>query len=358
MLERLPYGKRPEIRVVGDASEESKAEQARIISSRFGEKHFSELPEAIRKELQYAERIKEPFEREAVKVANDLTNQFLEEFGLPVFDVSEENIHIVDAAVFKKYFDARSAAVTVENQQAIYLPEIDRANPMLEVSQIFHEVVHLKGHLELEVEQAPSGSSRTRLYRSGMIVYPTLRKIARERERGNKPSAAFYGLNEGIVADLQKIFFEKCVRENKYLEKDYTQHFSELANEKKKIIAQKKQTHVTEIMFFDDERHVVHEFPYALQRQFLNMIVDAIYEDGSFEDRDEVSNLFFKSIFTGRLLEIARLIESSFGKGSFAVVGAVGGLEGDVSSINQLRLHLEKQRRLMRAEKERQSKKK
>lgn len=59
------------------------------------------------------------------------------------------------------------------------------------------------------------------------------------------------------------------------------------------------------------------------EREKLNTLVDKLFEanQDQFDSRDEILKMFFEAQATGRLLKVARLIEKTFGKGSFREIG-------------------------------------
>ena len=64
-------------------------------------------------------------------------------------------------------------------------------------------------------------------------------------------------------------------------------------------------------------------YPYHDERQQFNALVDELYvkNKDDFESREQVFDLFANATLTGRLLTVARLIEKTFGKGSFRMIG-------------------------------------
>ena len=69
-------------------------------------------------------------------------------------------------------------------------------------------------------------------------------------------------------------------------------------------------------LFKDEE-----EMTFTRQEEFddLNKLVDELWEKNrdSYDDREEILRLFIEAGVTGKLLKVARLIEKTFGKGSF-----------------------------------------
>ena len=59
----------------------------------------------------------------------------------------------------------------------------------------------------------------------------------------------------------------------------------------------------------------------------MNKLIDAIFEQNSteFKNREEVESIFIDAHINGRLMRVGRLIERTFGKGSFRRVGEMSG---------------------------------
>ena len=64
-------------------------------------------------------------------------------------------------------------------------------------------------------------------------------------------------------------------------------------------------------------------FTYELERKILNILIDKIFEKNSekFQEREDVFEVFAKSIITGDILPMGRLIDSTFGRGTLRRIG-------------------------------------
>jgi len=64
-------------------------------------------------------------------------------------------------------------------------------------------------------------------------------------------------------------------------------------------------------------------FDYEEQRSIFNTLVDTLYErnKNDFKSRDEVFDMFVKAHFTGNIYELGKMIDRSFGKGTFRKIG-------------------------------------
>jgi len=66
-------------------------------------------------------------------------------------------------------------------------------------------------------------------------------------------------------------------------------------------------------------------YPYGYEKECKKLwsLIREIYEQnkGDFSSQEEVFTLFAKAAFSGRILDVARLVEKTFGKGSFRKLG-------------------------------------
>ena len=65
---------------------------------------------------------------------------------------------------------------------------------------------------------------------------------------------------------------------------------------------------------------------YFSQRQVLEYVCGEIQKEfpNQYDNADDVFKEFLKSHFNGRLLPVARLVEKTFGEGSFRLLGNMG----------------------------------
>jgi hypothetical protein len=68
---------------------------------------------------------------------------------------------------------------------------------------------------------------------------------------------------------------------------------------------------------------ITQKLSYETERHVLNTIIDKIYKKkkSSFKDREDVFDVFVKSMMTGNIIPIGKLIDSTFGKGTFRRLG-------------------------------------
>jgi hypothetical protein len=314
MSEKMPKFERPEPTVVGPATPETKEKYRQLIVRNFAEHHYKEITEDKRTILESLEYEKKPYEKLAIKKANEITNSIMKEFGLIGFDVPEKNIYILPESLYKQINENdRQFAATIQNRQLIVINAEKLIHPISRVSAILHEITHLKNYLAIEAHE-----DLLRIYRSGLSMRPLRKK---EEKAGS--FTAFSGLDEAVVAEIEKRYLPQIIRDNQFLSKEYQWETSKEAQNLKEKVAKEKGIEADEIMWITKNGEYFNSFSYYEQRKVLNYIVDCLYKDNAdkFNSRDGVMKLFFKSFFDGKTLTIAKLIEKSFGRRAFRIIG-------------------------------------
>lgn len=74
---------------------------------------------------------------------------------------------------------------------------------------------------------------------------------------------------------------------------------------------------------FGRERMIAEAFTYPDERKILNTLIDKIFvrNPEKFKDREEVFEVFCKSMITGNLLPMGRLIDNTFSHGTLRKIG-------------------------------------
>ncbi len=212
------------------------------------------------------------------------------------------------------------------NQWIILLAEIARVQkreggfyliPFMNL--VLHEILHFKSYAAFSVDQELKPWS----YRRGVRVFPPA--------TSPKIEAYFLGLDEAITAEIGKRLFNQLI-ENKI----FTEEIRWLRSEKAKLLI--KDLSII-FNFPEDEIFWINEnyefnfdlensnniriFEFYHQRKVLNYLCEEIQKEFSdqYPNKEAVFNEFFKAYFNGKLLTIARLVEKTFGEGSFRLLG-------------------------------------
>lgn len=303
-----------EIRIVGSASQEVKDEHARQLGDVFSD-HMASLTEQSIEFLLKHELEKTELDRILIKKANEITSKLMRESGVEPFDIPEENIHIISDEGYQQIAE-RGWAVTIPDNGSIFLrAEHVRTTPMALPLTLVHEMMHLKSHFAIKVNDNEASDS----YRSGYKVVPSGKKEVPSSER------YFVGLDEAIVTRaefdsaqaLLTIPSLKTVR-------DYLNSSEYL--EVKKRVAEREDILEEAIMWVNTLDETDFEATaYGPQLVVLDYICDEIaakYPE-RFEDRGAVFKEFLKGHFSGRMLPVARLMDDVFGEGAFRVLGGM-----------------------------------
>jgi len=309
-MEKLPV-----IKVVGNASDEEKTRIKENIEETYRKSWDILLTDEELAELLKGEKPKTPLDSEVIVLVNKVTNEFILSLGLDTFDLGEENVHILDEKTFIAVAGPVNAGYCSMAHRAIFLEDVPDLPVLLRVNAILHEALHFKCFEVQQVFDVYSRKHSKQLiysgsFRHGLTVSENIKHIT-ENELDYK--SHFKGLNEAVVSEIEKKLLPQIISESKLVPKrPFGKIMTGMAE---KIIG----LPAGEVVFVDEKTISAHS--YRAHRAVLSYVVDSIVEDNQDLTRDEVLTLFFKAHFSGHLLEIARLIEKSFGQGSFRLLG-------------------------------------
>ena len=284
------------------------------------------FPELEEKELleqtkeAFADQKPYPFEREKtereLRIINGVLSklpEFLDEYGVKPLALTPAHIHVADESALaggrKREFgipDEAGGLYVEETQGVVAFSEED---DLAFAERVAHEAIHANSFSSF----ARAGEEFS-LRRIGLTVV------------GGDGRRYFHDLNEGLTEELAKRFDRKHSGEIPGLEKavKVREEFIGMVRAKnpeantdeiRSVIAKQRQdgTWTT----------TVEEYVYPKERKELRELVNEIYErnTGRFGTSDDVFQLFVQAAFTGRITELGRLVESTFGNGSFRKLG-------------------------------------
>lgn len=213
------------------------------------------------------------FARESVE---DLMKQYGREKDI---DVPLSHIHILEPDGTKKYLE-RYFAGAHSTVGASILADRDPSDVQFCLT-CFHEILHLKSFSSVQFTKTEKPVLKQ--YRSGLSV----------RSRDGK-EVYFTDLEEGVIGLLSQKFYDTKLKSSPLFEEELKKGEGEF------YIGRKKET------------------------EKLQKIVDELWEKNqdSFSSREEILDLFVDAQINGNLLTIGKLIERTFGKGSFREIGS------------------------------------
>ncbi len=334
-FEKQPEEKKesgPSFRVVGGAGEGFKNELKKLFGVNFSEGHLTNMSKDLLAGLKKNEFPKTPEELELISFANEKTNELTERAGAGAYDIPDKNIHIVSKEFYGKIDRKKSgsAAAAFREYQAVFFDESVFAGDNIYFgSTVFHELMHMKSAVVLEAEETGK-DARATIYRTGFSV-----QSSQKSSGEGKHHEHFLGLDEAIVASEEKEYTKEMMNlpmfeeERKWMD-------SEKAKKIKEDIASRAGIPTDEIYWINGKSGKFFTHSYYPQRTVLNFVREEIQKEfpEKYESVKDVSDEFLKSFFSGSLSVPAQLMEKTFGKGSFRVLGIMG--DDKNSAINVL----------------------
>jgi len=307
--------KAPEFRIIGGASPEKK-EQAKKEVEQALFNQFESISPQDREQLEKLEYPKSEKELAFIDFANKETDELMKEAGMDPYDIPAENYHIVPPELYTKVHTGTATTAAIK-QGIVFNAQYFRDNPVTFGASALHETLHLKGHFSLEVEEEGEKVKKTP-YREGV----TVRALQRHGFHG-KYHRHFDGLHEAIVATQEKKLLGKLL-ELPELTKEKEWLMSDEAKELRKKVAENEEIPEDDILWVGKKgKNDWASVSYSTQRQVLDYVCTKIQKEfpDQYQSADEVFKEFLKAHFTGQLLPIARLVEKTFGEGSFRLFG-------------------------------------
>lgn len=285
-------------RIVG-GTEIQKRQVFETLADRFGSQDHEALAGIVVE--------KSPEILKAISVADRETSNVLKKYGIEAESVDSSRVHIIrhDA------WPSDDGAQFIFNHQCILMPEGE--NHMKQAYRLAHEFFHFKSYLAGQVLDDERMD-----YRVGLTVE------TRDGEQTNLTP-----LNEAITEILAIEAFESGVFQTEYAEE--IQKSKAVMEQNPEMLNEDGGPLFTDQTFFaelgpelPDGSHDIFtsQFTYQSERQGLQLLLEMLFKRNSaeFNTIEDIKKLFVTSAFSGDLLRIGRLTETSFGKGSFRMM--------------------------------------
>ncbi|MBM3206659.1 MAG: hypothetical protein FJZ43_03505 [Candidatus Staskawiczbacteria bacterium] len=264
--------------------------------------------------LKNVEREKTESERKIISAILEKMPNFIKKYGGDPVDIGLDHIHFLDNHKLDKeareklnLFKGGEEGGYNPGQQLIYV--IDSKNNLQNAETITHEIIHFNSFQSVELTK--KDESQYNFRRVGFEV----------RSKEDK-EIFFVNINEAITEELVKRF-----------DAEYFSSIPEIADEVKdrekvKKAAKGKGDDISSIISRElsdkgNVEYVIAYHAYPRERKQLDKIIRDIYNKFSdkFNTKEDVFKLFAKAAMDGKLLEISRLIEETYGKGYFRRIG-------------------------------------
>lgn len=280
-------------KVIGNVDKSKKEKIRKEYAERFADQKWEEFEE---KEIE-----KSPGVIKVINFVNEETNKLLKYYGLEKFDIKSNNVHLFYQDTFEELIPAgktikenADAFCSLQNQAVCF--NTDQVHNKIDFAvRLFHEDCHLKAR---QVVRAYND-------REGNIARAGITFISKEK------TIRLLNLYEGLIEELTKIFYHKIVKKSPLFKEDI-EKLEELKN------STENETIKASDEIYDYQDNEWREFGYSKQRKILNALIEKLYfkNKDEFKDKEEVFDLFAKSVFTGKL-NWGKLVNKTFGRGTF-----------------------------------------
>lgn len=324
-METPPPYKRPEPKVVGGASSEKKAAVAREIQDYFTNNRDQVRADKLEK-LKMVEYPKKDFERAAIKDINALLNDILVEVSAEPFDIPEDNIYVLPESAYQEMGGSKRESGHVgHDKQYIAINAEATDHPYSRISVTLHEMVHLKGFVSAEATE-----DQDALRRIGLQAHSSIT----QSEKAKRKFRHLTGLNEAVVAELEKRLTPTIIARNPFLKAEQEKNNSAENQALREKVATENELPLDEIVYARElgpESREYLTYSYRKQREVLDYILDSIqqFSPETFPSKDDAFLLFLQGHFKGDLLPMARAIKNTFGVDALRVIGMMSAKDGE-----------------------------
>lgn len=290
--------------------------------TREDEKEFFEYFKTIFESHKHTEKLEEEREKtseeiELIKQINKLMKKYVEDCDGYFIEVCPENIHICDIEKLGEQIKKETLEGTLfytggSNPDWQGILVADEHSKLILSKTIVHELLHFNAFV------------------SYSFFGKNLKKMERRREGlliFTRGGMAFQALGEAIIEQLAIRFDEKF-----FSRLDYLSDELKLRDKLRKKHIQRGETGEAKDLFgvatkkLPDGRYESTEKfdnAYKQERQDLWRLINDIYDKNKekFASAEDVFQIFVRAVFDGNLFPVAKLVERTFGKGSFRRIG-------------------------------------
>lgn len=235
-----------------------------------------------------------------INFANSSVEEFLTRYGKKeIYDIPLNHVHVFDEDGVEKFAKGQLTVGSHSTTRGSVLADRTKSDVFF-ATTLFHELCHAKKY---NAAQIISGNTERRAalkdYRSGIII------TSRDGEQ-----RYFENFEEAIEGLLTQRFYEEKIKTSEL----FKDEVNRIENEQIKIDTSRSD-----------------------ELEDLNRIINYIYEQNKteFKTRDEVTDVFVDASVNGNLFKLARLVEKTFGKGSFRELGKGTGSGNKESDKNK-----------------------
>ncbi|MEI8062283.1 MAG: hypothetical protein WCG97_03230 [bacterium] len=311
----------PEFRIVGDDTPENKAALVADLNAAFHENTMFGIKPDIQEKIRDQEIEKSELALEVIDYVNKKVDELMMDLGLEAVEFPAENIHILPAQLYSEINGPSSSGQAKQENQAVFVnSDFLRRSPTSGAATMYHEVLHLNGHFAGEMNK---DTPHTTFYRKGLVIYPLqAKREQRINTQLEKPWTLFWGLNEAIIQRATRKFNLEILDDIEFEGETKWMKSPEYIEERVKI-AEHLGIDPSEIDWISEDRKNYTLDSYPEYRKVYSYVLEEIAKrfPDEYKDTDTVDKEFLKATFTGHMVKIGRLVEKTFGPGSFRTLG-------------------------------------
>jgi hypothetical protein len=310
-----------------EPSFERKSSVERIIGGNEHEQqNAKEVFEAWFESRSIAERPKSPEEKEIIESILKNFPEFVEKYGGKPLDFKPDHIRIIDPQQVKeealrKHLETLQEQgeggwhITGSESVVVFSSE----NKLVMTERVVHELLHMNSFNSLTIVDSYSGPDQFAAKNIGGAKVLTRRGgfgvVDKSRQK-----VYFAGVNEAIIEELTIRFIEGHLNAVPVLseELELRKQIHQDQPYSREILA--VVTKQTEGGIFETSSI---GYAYPEERAGLGRIIEKVWNTNRdrYESQEDVFQVFARAAMRGELLEVARLIEKTFGKGKFRKLG-------------------------------------
>lgn len=289
------------------------------------------LTEEEKRELEQHEISKTEEELKIIDLANRKSNELLNNLGLEPIDILSENVHFVDPEYNKndRKVNVRAYVYKAKGGAIFFLGGFESwNNSFSKAMHILHEFMHLKASISVAVIKKDDKNYIYDYRRYGVFLY-------RSDEKDGVDKMKFVGLEEAIVS-LQTNKMRDSLLKDPALEGEREYMETDEAKKIIKEVAEKRGLPEEDIsLYLMDETVETHPLLGVVSREmdtftvfpehlrFLRYVINEIQKEfpEKYTNFDDVFMDFLRAQFGNGFLSLGKVIEKTFGKGSFRSLG-------------------------------------
>jgi hypothetical protein len=273
-------------------------------------------------EMESFERAKTPEEKQLVQDILDRIPEFVKEYGLetPKLTIPAQ-VHILDNSnpeteEIKGFLE--------RNMTGAYVPKLGRIEILLAADENMFNLGHILAH---ELMHANSFESIVvnltgKNIKNQLPIYERRFGFSISRGMSEEEKRFFEYMNEAITEELALRFSERYFMDIEITRDSFLAYKKKI----KEDTGKDDNANTTEISVIGRILEVTRDNPlysYKAERVEFAVLMKDLWEKNRdrFPSYEDVFKMFSKAMFTGKILEVARLIEKTYGKGSFREMG-------------------------------------